>query len=378
MENEFLTGGLLLGLFAYLATQFRRVPYALYKWLDRNYTTMVMFDNFDSTYRWGEAWLNKYSSKFNTYHHRIRQPKGTAQESDAYEIMPTPGIYWLKYEGKRVLMYHSRVRSEFIGGDKGHFETIYIWYWGKDPALSQKIVKEAAALANKQNPELTQVYINDYGTWKLHCIKPGRKIETVMSDDKSGIIKDLESFNNSRKRYEELGIIYKRGYLLDGPPGNGKTSLVLAIASHFNLPIYTLHLGSVMSDQFLMSLLSNMPYNALLLIEDIDAYFEGREVIGDSKVSFSGLLNVFDGVTSRDGQIVFMTTNNFDTLDEALVRPGRVDYRLTMDYDSGQISAMYNKFYNGIGSKEDLKAFTEELDGNESMATVQEMLLRRV
>jgi chaperone BCS1 len=77
-----------------------------------------------------------------------------------------------------------------------------------------------------------------------------------------------------------------------------------------------------------------MLLQSIVLLEDIDAAFPSREDQGDnsqqrqhsSDVTFSGLLNVLDGVAASEERLIFMTTNHIDRLDPALIRPGRVDY----------------------------------------------------
>jgi chaperone BCS1 len=65
-------------------------------------------------------------------------------------------------------------------------------------------------------------------------------------------------------------------------------------------------------------------------------------------VTFSGLLNALDGVTSTEERIIFMTTNHIDRLDPALIRPGRVDMRLLIDdVTPHQVKRLFLRFYEG-------------------------------
>jgi chaperone BCS1 len=70
--------------------------------------------------------------------------------------------------------------------------------------------------------------------------------------------------------------------------------------------------------------------HSIILLEDIDGIFKGRESVQEAKenrsqVTFSGLLNALDGVRSQEGRILIMTTNHKEHLDPALMRPGRAD-----------------------------------------------------
>jgi len=90
------------------------------------------------------------------------------------------------------------------------------------------------------------------------------------------------------------------------------------------------------------------PRRALIVLEDIDAYFgRNRETIhAKCPLTFSGLLNALDGVSSTDGQIFILTTNFVEKLDEALIRSGRVDRKIQFPaVDPDLASAMFLQFY---------------------------------
>ena len=131
-------------------------------------------------------------------------------------------------------------------------------------------------------------------------------------------------------RYIDRGIPYRRGYLMHGPPGCGKSSFVAALAGELGYDICVLNLSdSGLTDDRLSHALSTTPPTSLVLLEDIDAAFVQRSANDrggrQSHVTFSGLLNALDGVAAGEERILFMTTNHLDRLDPALIRPGRVD-----------------------------------------------------
>ena len=99
-----------------------------------------------------------------------------------------------------------------------------------------------------------------------------------------------------------------------------------------------------LTDDELSDMMSNMPSNCFLVIEDIDAVFNGRT--SNTSISFSGLLNAFDGIASAPGLITFMTTNHKEKLDPALLRPGRIDKCVEFtNADLSKASRMYELFY---------------------------------
>jgi len=183
------------------------------------------------------------------------------------------------------------------------------------------------------------------------------------------ILSDVETFLSPKtiQFYVSNGIPYRRGYLLYGPPGCGKSSFAQVVASHFDLDICCLNLASGgMNDDSIAEALRAAPTRSIILLEDVDAIFVQREAGNDgtfrrqSSLSFSGLLNAIDGVVAQEGRILIMTTNHIERLDPALIRPGRCDRRLEVKKASkSQLKLMYTRFFSGYVGQ-DKEEFTEE------------------
>lgn len=180
-------------------------------------------------------------------------------------------------------------------------------------------------------------------------------METILFDEKlkAELVVDVKNYLDpaTRKFYTQRGIPYRRGYLLHGPAGTGKTSLSIALAGLFGLELYLIHVPSVEGDAELERLFTALPPQCFVLLEDIDAVgIKNRgsfnqdhdgEAVGDeddddnsqsgyrrTSVTLSCLLNVLDGVAPQEGRIVLMTSNFAERLDRALVRPGRIDRKI--------------------------------------------------
>ncbi|XP_043541418.1 mitochondrial chaperone BCS1-like, partial [Chiloscyllium plagiosum] len=117
------------------------------------------------------------------------------------------------------------------------------------------------------------------------------------------------------------GIPYRRGYLLYGPPGCGKSSFITALAGELEYSICLMSLSDrSLTDDRLNHLLSVAPQQSIVLLEDVDAAFVNRDLAkenptryeGMGRLTFSGLLNALDGVASAEARLVFMTTNHLD------------------------------------------------------------------
>jgi len=89
----------------------------------------------------------------------------------------------------------------------------------------------------------------------------------------------------------------------------------------------------LLSDDALRSLVNALPPVTLLLIEDVDRVFKSERLTTEQTgTTSSGLLNTLDGVSSREGRVLFLTTNHPERLDPTLIRPGRVDLNLELSH----------------------------------------------
>ncbi len=212
-------------------------------------------------------------------------------------------------------------------------------------------------------------------------LKPGEKKQ---------LIQDLQRFRTTRARYRLLGVPYHRGYLFYGPPGTGKTSLVSALAAEFGMSIYAINLTEL-NDRTLKSAINEVPENSVILFEDIDCMRAGHrrtgasdQAYGESQqslapvaaaVTLSGLLNVLDGFHAPENVVVIMTTNHAEALDPALLRPGRIDYKLFLgEVAEMQKAALYRRFFP-LASEVEAQQFAEAHSVT-TMAEFQGLLLQ--
>lgn len=198
------------------------------------------------------------------------------------------------------------------------------------------------------------------GFWRSSICKSRRSFESLILPDgvKEKLLDDAHEFLASELWYNRVGIPYRRGYLLYGMPGTGKSTTVHALAGELGLEIYCIQLASPgMDDTSLGRLISETPSKCIILLEDIDcafptgsrggtpglfcdsddeslnSFFGKKRVVEEidrkrSEITLSGLLNVLDSVSSEEGRITFATTNHIEKLDPALTRPGRMDVKL--------------------------------------------------
>jgi ATPase family associated with various cellular activities (AAA) len=149
-------------------------------------------------------------------------------------------------------------------------------------------------------------------------------------------IRDVKFWFSQKTWYMKKKIPWRRGYLLHGDPGTGKTSLVRAIAEELDLPIHIFDLASMSNWDLVSCWKSSKEYGMrIILFEDFDNIFHGREnMIPGSRLTFDQILNLTDGVEREDGLLFIVTANHPEFIDEALgkilpdgrsTRPGRID-----------------------------------------------------
>jgi len=141
-------------------------------------------------------------------------------------------------------------------------------------------------------------------------------------------LKFVENFLREREWFHRRGLTWTAGWLLVGPPGGGKTSFPRYIAEKYKMPLHLPSLSSL-TDKELDELLPKFVGPCVVLFEDIDAVYKGREnLVGNNSASFDALLNVLDGASRLKGVLFFATTNAPEHLDPALTRPGRLSRQL--------------------------------------------------
>lgn len=143
----------------------------------------------------------------------------------------------------------------------------------------------------------------------------------------------IDRFHTQKERFFNFGKSWKLNILLSGIPGSGKTSFVKGIAHYYKKLLYVLQLNPDTKSETIINAIKSIESQSILLIEDIDSYFKGRETTKDNGLSFSTFINILDGASGQhNGLITFVTANYPETLDKAILRPGRIDHISNFDY----------------------------------------------
>jgi chaperone BCS1 len=351
LSNQLVCGGMILLFTGSIVALARSLPKRFAEWLRRRLVLEVEILNSDPLFDFVTFWLNaqSYSRRARrlTAVSRLRvgedddnKPACSGDERNAPEIFlfPAPGqhVFWYK----RNILWLSRDREESPasnGMGSGLLsllkrETYHIRLIGRNQHLIRLLIEEIVAFGASSNTGI-KIYNSSFGYWKAMGVMNPRSLGSVIlpNGTSTKVLAELREFLDSEAWYRSVGIPWHFGCLLHGVPGSGKTSLVAALAGELHLDLYCMSLsGTGMDDERLNDLMSNVRQRTIVLIEDIDCTIPQRE---DRKgVTLGGLLNCLDGIQSREGCIIFMTTNHVKALDAALIRPGRVDLSVEFGY----------------------------------------------
>ena len=351
-----LIGGVLASL--------RYVPGLLWKFAQRRMmTTLYVRDNL--LVSWICDWMDSNSEVL-----RSRWLQGavleTADGPQAY-LGPGEGLHLFNSSGKRFWLWSELEEN----GLAGKIQTITLRCFGRNSEPLRKLIAQVGLFAAERKHGKNVTYLNDkWGGWQLIKIGSLRSVETVILKDRQRdeIIKDTRWFFSAKEWYLKRGLPYRRGYLFYGPPGNGKSSMIQAIATQFSLRIYMLCLSAPeLTDSALAVAMGKLPAKSILVLEDADRI--NYDLAG---VTISGLLNSIDGALASEGRILILTANDPAKLDEALMRPGRLDCVWEFERpDADMISRMAKRFFDDAPDS-DIRSFTEKaVRGSVSMAELQ-------
>ena len=397
-QNQFASGGLLLMIVGSVGVFLRSLPRRLWDWIESQATMMVTVKDDDSAFTWVKEWFVEQP-----FLARVRRiDLDITLRGAQMAMIPAPGRHWFWYRGRPIWVWFYRSEENRGGWASRRTESLTFMTVGRDRKFVKNLVDEIVACHRKKLGTSSYLYVYDEGWGQVQAYSP-RLLESVIlkPGEKEHLLQDLERFRASRERYRRLGVPYHRGYLLYGPPGTGKTSLVSALGAKCGMSIYVLNLADF-TDRTLKSAINDVPENSIILFEDIDCMRAGHrreqaepavrsrefsdegpappaEGAGKNSpqplgVTLSGLLNVLDGFFAPENVVFVMTTNHMEMLDPALLRPGRIDYRLYMGEASDrQRIELYRRFFPEATEAEAMEF--AQAHSTETMAEFQGLLL---
>lgn len=277
------------------------------------------------------------------------------KESDIILFGIGPGDHNIKYQEKSLYV---RV-ANFID-DKKFFQnqnarqqefTRQVSIYGND--VSELLIREIFDVAKTYVEEVIRelciskthkikkyIYDSKDMYWDLMSSDASRSVDSLFlkNKEKEQIFDYVKDFfaEDTKNEYEKYNMPYKCNILLYGKPGTGKTSTIIAIASHMNMNIGMIPTDKLLDDAGLINAINSAKRNniTIIVLEDIDCLFNERKIHDSARnsLTLSGILNCMDGLYRNEGILVFMTANNVSYIDDAMLRSNRIDYRLYYDY----------------------------------------------
>lgn len=257
--------------------------------------------------------------------------------------------------------------------------------------------------------------------WSETIFHTSKSFSNIFFEQKQYVLEKIDFFLNNREWYIEYGIPYTLGIGLCGPPGTGKTSFIKALAKYTGRHVVCISLKLIKNKSDLEKFFFETQYvelnkgnpigfdKKIIVFEDVDCNdivlerhnespntvmvnmqsenevmvnsqietmklmkkitdsvnvtdLTNQEHTKSDKVTLDDILNLFDGIRENTGRILVITSNHYDKLDSALVRPGRIDISLTMNNASHKIiREMYIYFYKKDIPSEMLQQITPYL-----------------
>jgi histone H3/H4 len=169
-------------------------------------------------------------------------------------------------------------------------------------------------------------------------------------DLKEQIRGSVQGFLDAKSLYQSKGLPWKRGVLLYGEPGNGKTSTIKTIIANYDLKPVTVQTGVNTNDDTITEAFEYAQEQSPSLL-----YFEDLDTLLDRNVTLSHFLNLMDGVSAKDGIFVMATANNISSLGQAVTdRPSRFDRKWEVPLPDAKMATKYLKkwFGNSLSAQE--------------------------
>ncbi len=389
-------GTLMTGALGFVLFQLRALPGRVVSLIKSQFTVTLTIYSDGSAFQNLSLWLSRHPDAQKSRRLTVAQWWSRTMDKTEFALTPGPGRHLIRHAGHWFLVARESSGPNNNGANSApaptggqRQETLVFTTLGRSQEPIKAMLLDAAGV--EEDGDTLPIHLHGIGQIGRRAKRP---LETVYLDAalKRQLIDDIELFTSRRTWYAQRGIPWRRGYLLSGPPGTGKSSLIFAVASRLNRPVHIVNPATINNDAALQYAL-NSNSGAIVVLEDIDSIeilkarpnmalvrqqaemrARGGEGAQDScstvpaptlhvgvagggggsgrageGLTLSGFLNAIDGVGAHEGRILFVTSNMPDALDPALMRPGRVDRKYFLGLAMmEQAMEMFGAFFPGV------------------------------
>lgn len=291
---------------------------------------------------------------------------GPRLDQDAGHIMDKVKFGRVKYgwQDKKLIVYEVEYQDSPFSRPKN-----YLFLLGHDSALMDELLLACGRWTKELHEE---IYVFDHATW-LKSKSLYQSVQSATWDDvvldertKAQLMDDVEGFFDNRALYQSFGVPWKRGIILHGVPGNGKTislkALIHALARRQPAAVPSLYVKSLDSCETggpkhsIRAIFAHARSMApcVLVFEDLDSMVTPK--------CRSYFLNEVDGLEANDGILLVGSTNHLDRLDPAIARrPSRFDRKYHFQLPTEHERTLYCQYWRRKTVHNPRMAFPEDL-----------------
>ena len=245
------------------------------------------------------------------------------KQSDVFQL--SDGLNYQTLNGKFIFEYNKKNIYIDVASDK---ITLSVY-------CNMNVLKQfVAEIYNNYNKKDNVLYYHtsNNGTFKLGLPKRPRKFPTL-TNSMNNMILNVDHFMNkdNKLEYDKKGIPHRRGYLIHGLPGTGKSAIVEYIATKYDMNPYVIVFNdNNMTDSTLITLFNSVPRDSIILIDEMDKQLETLNMNKNKQLHYAGILSAMAGAERlSDTVIIILTANDINKIDiglkQSLLRTGRID-----------------------------------------------------
>ncbi len=289
VDNPVFSGGFGLAVLAGGAQLLKSGYQVGFRMLKRYFLVTLEVTSKDRSYPWVLQWLSLHGGA-RTQHLSVEttfKPMLGNAANMTFDLVPGPGQHFLNYKGRFMLVQRIREQSMVDLNTGKPWEKVLFTSYGRSTVVFDEMLLEAYGLSVQKEEGKTIIFTNWGSEWRqFGQPRRRRSLDSVILDENvsTRLLADVEEWIHSSKWYSDRGIPYRRGYLLYGPPGSGKSSFIFALAGKLGYNICILNLAERgLTDDRLALALSCIPPqvdNHVIIVILLNSSFSEHSLIG--------------------------------------------------------------------------------------------------